>query len=201
MPVSPSDWDQLQQDIAEQFPLIERVCISGSLPAHSSAEDFRRLLDMLVAAGKQVWVDTSGAALHTALANPRVCTKINGAEIGEALGVQVDDFASAGRALDLLGERAPIACVITLGSAGALLATRQGRWLAQGPQIRVVSTVGSGDAFLGGLVSALERGEGWQEALRRGVAAGTANALSAGGGQFTQNDFQTIWEQTRVQSL
>lgn len=200
MPVSAADWKQLQQDIEKQLPSVSLVCISGSLPLGSSSEDFQALLSLLVEAGKQVWVDSSGVGLHTAFANPQICIKVNGDEMGEAQGLQVNDFSSAGRALDILGERAPAVCVITLGSAGAILATRKGRWLAKGPQIRVVSTVGSGDAFFGGLVSALDHGQDWPEALRSGVAAGTANALSAGGGRFALHDFQAIREQTQIQA-
>jgi 1-phosphofructokinase family hexose kinase len=200
MPVSASDWKQLQQDVEKKLSSVGLVCISGSLPPNSSAADFQDLLSMLVQAGKPIWVDTSGVALTAALAYPQLCVKVNADEIGEALGLQVNDYISAGRALDLLGERAPAVCVITLGSAGALLATRKGRWLAQGPQIRVVSTVGSGDSFFGGLVSALEQGQDWPEALRSGVAAGTANALSAGGGRFVLHDFQTIREQVQIQA-
>lgn len=199
-PVSVSDWKQLQQDVEKQLSSAELVSISGSLPLNSSREDFQDLLTMLVEAGKQVWVDTSGMALKTALAHPQICIKVNADEIGEALGLQVNDLSSAGRALDLLGERAPAVCVITLGSAGALLATREGRWFAKGPQIRVVSTVGSGDAFFGGLLSSLGHGQDWPEALRSGVAAGTANALSAGGGRFALHDFQAIRAQTQIQA-
>ena len=200
MPVSSSDWEQLQQDVAQQLSSTAQVCLSGSLPPQSSAEDFQSLLSALTNSGKQVWVDTSGAALDAALAIQDICIKVNGSEMGELVGSEVNDLPSAGRALDLLGERAPTACVFTFGSAGAVLANRTERWFAQGPQVSVVSTVGSGDSFLGGLLSALDRGEDWREALRSGVAAGTANALSAGGGRFALHDFQTIREQTRIES-
>ena len=93
-----------------------------------------------------------------------------------------------------------MACVITLGATGALLATSEGRWYAQGPHVPVVSTVGSGDSFLGGLVSERDSGKDWSEALRAAVAAGTANALSAGGGQFTIQEFRDIQKQVRVDS-
>jgi len=83
---------------------------------------------------------------------------------------------------------------------GALLATNEGRWHAQGPRVRVVSTVGSGDSFLGGLVSALDGGKNWPEALRDAVAAGTANVLSAGGGQFAFQEFKDFLEQIQIQA-
>jgi fructose-1-phosphate kinase PfkB-like protein len=131
---------------------------------------------------------------------PHVCVKVNGNEIGEVLGFEVNDVQSSRRALIQLGERGHPAALITLGSEGALLATRDGRWHAQGPQVAVVSTVGSGDAFLGGLVSALDRGKGWAESLCNAVAAGTANTLSAGGGQFKLQEFEEIRKQVQIEA-
>ncbi len=200
LPVSKSDWKRLGEDLLRCVSPGNLVCISGSLPLQSSAEDMQGLLRLLVEAGKHVWVDTSGAALDAALNDPGVCVKVNGNEIGAALGLEVQDLPSAKQALAMLGERGIKTCVITLGAAGALLSTTEGRWHAQGPRVRVVSTVGSGDSFLGGLVHALDGGDDWSLALGNAVAAGTANALSAGGGQFTLEEFKSIRKQIEIEA-
>jgi fructose-1-phosphate kinase PfkB-like protein len=44
--------------------------------------------------------------------------------------------------------------------------------------------VGSGDAFLAGLVVALERGADWADASRLALGAAAANAARAGAGRF-----------------
>src|SRR5689334_7172397 len=108
----------------------------------------------MVGAGRQVWVDTSGAALEASLTCPGVCIKVNGDEIGEAFGLAVKGAASARKALALLGERGVPVRVITLGATGAVLATEEGSWRARAPRVRLVSAVGSGDSFLAGLLSA-----------------------------------------------
>jgi fructose-1-phosphate kinase PfkB-like protein len=51
---------------------------------------------------------------------------------------------------------------------------------------------------LGGLVHALDVGKEWPDALRDAVAAGTANALSAGGGRFTVQEFKAIQKQVQI---
>ena len=198
--VSKSDWKRLQRDVGKYVSSATLSCISGSLPPNSSADNLQGLLRILVNSGKQVWVDTSGAALDTVLAFPEICIKVNGHEISKSLGFEVKDVRSAKRALRILGERGVAAGVITLGAAGALLATNEGRWHAQGPRVDVVSAIGSGDSFLGGLVSALDGGQDWSEALRAAVAAGTANALSVGGGQFSLQDFREIRDQIQIQA-
>jgi 1-phosphofructokinase family hexose kinase len=200
MPVSKSDWKRLQRDVRKHMVSVNLMCVCGSLPPNSSVDDFHALLSMLVDTGKQVWVDTSGTALDAVVTYPGICMKVNGDEIGKSLGFEVKDVRSAKRALMILGKQGPTTSVITLGSAGALLATNEGRWHAQGPRVPVVSTVGSGDSFLGGLVSALDHGKDYPEALRDAVAAGTANTLSAGGGQFAFQEFEEIREQIQIQA-
>jgi len=199
--ISTADWKQLSQDVQKQLPMVNRACLSGSLPPNSTAEDLRGLLRILVDSGKQIWVDTSGMALKVALDYPELCIKVNGNEIGDMLGLELNDLASAERALVLLREHGLTTSVITLGPVGALLATQEGKWHAQCPKVNVVSTVGSGDAFLGGFVSALDAGKDWPKALCDAVAAGTANTLSPGGGQFGIETFYEIHEQISVQAI
>ncbi len=200
MPVSKSDWEQLQAEVRKYISAASLVCVCGSLPPGSSDEDLRALLNILVETGKPVWVDTSGSALDTAIACPGICIKVNSDEISTVLGVKIKDASSAKRALSMLVERGVTASVITLGAGGALLATSDGRWHAQAPVVSVVSTVGSGDSFLGGLVNALDGGKGWPEALRDAAAAGTANALSIGGGRFTSQEFNNIRDQVQIRT-
>ena len=67
--------------------------------------------------------------------------------------------------------------MITLGDGGLLfMSAYDGGWYAQAPSVQVVSSVGSGDAFLGGLAIALDNGKDLPDALCDAVAAGTANA-------------------------
>lgn len=200
MPVSKLDWKRLQRDVRKHVSSASLSCVSGSLPPGSSPDDLRGLLRVLISSSRQVWVDTSGTALDTVLPIPGARIKVNGREISKSLGFEVNDVSSAKRALTLLGEHGLAAGLITLGAAGALLATDEGRWHAQGPSVRVVSTIGSGDSFLGGFVNALDRGADWPKALGDAIAAGTANVLSAGGGQFEIREFKDIREQVQIQA-
>ena len=197
---SSSDWKRLRRDVNKTISSADSVCISGSLPPGTPLDDFRKLLRITLQTSKQVWVDTSGAALDAVLAYPGLCVKVNDHEISKSLGLDMKDMETAKRALLILLERGLAGCAITLGAAGAFLATKAGRWHATGPQVRVVSSVGSGDSFLGGLVTALNGARDWPEALRDAVAAGTANTLLAGGGQFRLKEFERIREQVRVES-
>ena len=77
-------------------------------------------------------------------------------------------FASAAAALS-----PRLAVIVTLGAKGAIACHAGHRLSAAAPEVRAVDTTGAGDAFVGALAAALDRGEGLRSALGRAVAAGT----------------------------
>jgi 1-phosphofructokinase family hexose kinase len=191
----------LVSDVWEKSAKASQVCVSGSLPPGFSLDPFEVMLAGLVVQKKSVWVDTSGQALKSALRVMGINIKVNAAELSEALGMEISNAkqaASAARELCKLGiEKA----VITLGKQGAVLVSAAGSWVAQLPEIQIVSSVGSGDAFLGGLAFAFSKGLAPDHALRHAVAAGAANALCAGGGVLSLADFQNLCESAVVFSF
>jgi ribokinase len=62
--------------------------------------------------------------------------------------------------------------VVTLGAAGAVAVDGGERIAQAAPAVAVADTVGAGDALIGALAAALDRGASLREALRDGVAAG-----------------------------
>ena len=70
--------------------------------------------------------------------------------------------------------------VLTDGVAGAVGCDGSRVLRARGPGVRGAYPVGSGDAFLGGMVAALDQGADLADGLVLGMACGTANALVPG---------------------
>jgi 6-phosphofructokinase 2 len=68
----------------------------------------------------------------------------------------------------------------SLGPEGALYITSDQALRAIPPKIQVASAVGAGDSFLAGLLVKLSEGSTPLEALKFGVASGTATATIAG---------------------
>jgi len=65
------------------------------------------------------------------------------------------------------------AVVVTLGANGACAAHRGETLALRAPAVDVVDTVGAGDALIGALAAALDRGAALSDALREGLAAGS----------------------------
>jgi 1-phosphofructokinase family hexose kinase len=199
--VSDPEWARFEDDVLRAAAGADTVCFCGSLPPGVPATAFARMIAAARASGTPAWIDSSGMALEAALTVAPTGIKINGAEAGALLHHAIDDVRPALAAAAALRQSGIGAVVLTLGRLGAILAHETGRWWAEPPIVPTVSAVGSGDAFLGGLVLALTDGMPLAEALRHGVAAGAANARSAGGGAFAQADFAAALAATIVRSV
>ncbi|TVR97765.1 MAG: 1-phosphofructokinase family hexose kinase [Rhodospirillales bacterium] len=175
--VSPAEWSRFISDLARAAAAADVVCVSGSVPPGLDAE---AIADLVAAAGRggtPVWVDGSGDALSAALTARPFGIKINADEAGELLGCRVRSRQDAAAAAGSIIAHGVLAAAVTLGADGAVLACGDGTWIAGAPQVRAVSAVGSGDAFLAGLVVGWGRDLGPAAALQLATAAGAANAL------------------------
>jgi ribokinase len=117
-------------------------------PASALADDALRAIDVLVVnRGEGHWL---GAALG---------------------GTGGGDIALA----TSLAARLGTIVVLTRGADGAVAATQDGVWTIAALPITPVDTTAAGDAFVGVLAAALDRGQALEHALHRaGVAAGLA---------------------------
>jgi 6-phosphofructokinase 2 len=64
--------------------------------------------------------------------------------------------------------------------------------------VAVASTIGAGDSFVGGLVWALDRAAGLEQALRYGMAAGAAALLTAGTALCQPADVERLAQQVQL---
>lgn len=196
-PVQPETWDRFTADVLAHAESADVVCVSGSYPPAISAAEIARWFGTLANTGKPIWIDSSGTALGAALHTHGINVKVNGDEIGAALQCSVTDAASAADAAAQARQHTGKAVVVTMGKYGAVMVTDSGCYSAQPPDIPIMSDVGSGDSFLAALAIDGATAEG----LRRAIAAGTANALSVGGGQFSLHDFERVLAGTTVTTL
>jgi 1-phosphofructokinase family hexose kinase len=197
---SAADWDAFAETALVASVEAQLCLVSGSLPRGVAPAALGDLLGRLGAAGRRVIVDTSGAPLEAALAARPYGVKVNGAELGAALGrAEVGDVAAAAAALAELRAGGMALAAVSLGARGAVAADATGTWWACPPPIQLVSTVGSGDSLLAGISAGLLRGLPLPEALRLGVACGSADALTIGGGRIDGAEVQRLAALTRVE--
>lgn len=157
------------------------VVASGSIPPGVPDDFFARVLREAKRLGARTAVDTSGAALKEAVTEGAGIIKPNLNELSEFSGSKLDSDEACVTACRKLIDAGRVDMVaLTLGGDGALLVTKERALKAQAMDIEVVSAVGAGDSFLGGLVWALAQGQPDDAAFRVAVAAGSAAVMSAG---------------------
>lgn len=180
-------WVELMHAVSDLFEVGGWLTISGSLPRGAPDDGYRDLVGEARARGMRVALDTHGEWLRLGLAAAPDIVKVNAAESGALLGASAlrpeESVAAAVKIRELAGGVGHAAAV-TRGAEGVVVAAPDGRLFEGVPNERGRYPVGSGDAFLAGLVVALERGEGWPAALRLALGAAAANAELPGAGKF-----------------
>ena len=178
-------WPEFVDAASRLFRPGSWLTISGSMPRGVPEDGYRDLVAEARAAGMRVALDAEGEALRLALeAGPEI-VKVNVAEAAGLLGVPVgghDDALAACVKLRELAGGAGHAGIVTRGADGVTVAAPDGAMYEGVLFERGRYPVGSGDAFLAGLVVALERDEPWPAALRLALGAAAANAAVPGAG-------------------
>jgi fructose-1-phosphate kinase PfkB-like protein len=178
-PLTTAEWrsfaDATRMVVAGRRPW---VAVSGSLPEGVSAHDVASLVGYLRAAGARVAVDSSGHGLR-ALAPLADLVKVNRAEAEGLLGAQQPDAAAAARAMhDGLG----CDVVVTDGIRRGCAILREVEVTIPAPATTGRFSAGSGDAFLGGLLTAFDRGDSPEGAVALATSAAERNAQVPGQG-------------------
>ena len=197
--ISSEELNALRVRFRELLPASQTVSYSGSLPPGVPPDFYAELIELAREAGVKTALDTSGDALVQGATACPFLLKPNRQELA-ALGDEGGD-GWAGSALALRRRYGCEVALVTDGVRGAVLACGDGIWECDPPSVDVVSAVGSGDSFLAGFLWAWDEGQGPEQALRLGTAAGAANARHYGSGFCTRDEVETLALLTRPRRL
>jgi tagatose 6-phosphate kinase len=190
--------DEFTQHFAATVKRYAAITFSGSLPPGVPLDFYRQLIQIARDAQVSTILDSSGEALHLGLQARPTLVKPNEKEFVELAGRALNDRVEFAQAASEFAERYQTSIVISLGAEGALAASQHEVWHVCPPQLMIKSAVGSGDSTVAGIAYGLTHGCAFEEAIKYGVAAGTANALSMGAGVFTVDDFQRVLSQVSI---
>jgi 1-phosphofructokinase family hexose kinase len=156
------------------------LMLCGSLPPGAPASFYAKLIAMARQKKVKTLLHASGDALIEGIeARPTVVTpNQHEAErlLGRALLTRTQYLEAAGQ----IRAMGPESVVLSLGSRGAIGAFADGLYEALAPRVDAVCPIGSGDALTAAYVWSMRGKANAADALRWGVAAGTASARLAG---------------------
>jgi 6-phosphofructokinase 2 len=168
--------DALRTEVRALLPGTDYFVVSGGLPPGVADDFYAELIRDAKAAGVRVILDVAGPAFAEALHEGVYLVRSNRTDFQKFTGVfpaqpsDVEPFVE-----EWLAKGWAQVAVITLSTRGTILMTVDHCIEILPPAVKLVSAVGAGDSFVGGMAVALARD--WP--LEDAAAYGTAALLSA----------------------
>jgi 6-phosphofructokinase 2 len=154
---------------------------SGSLPPGVPEDIYAQLALMARRKRAKCIIDTSGKPLQLAIDAGLYLIKPNLGELSAYGGkayLRVEDAREIASGIVASGKCEVV--VVSMGAEGAMLVTKDKIEMYNSPKVERKSTVGAGDSMVAGIVYLLSQKNSISEAVRYGVACGTAATMNPG---------------------
>lgn len=200
--VTPSEVDKLRRKFAELLTRSHVVTISGSVPRGVPNTIYAELVAMAREKRLPVILDARDELLAEGVKAKPLMIKPNQLELSALMGEELAAPDGVVEAAKGLVESGISLVLVSLGQRGAILVSRrQGIWHAKPPEIKYVSSVGSGDAMVAAFAAGSSDGLGIEACLRLAVGAGAANAATLGAAQCKRESILELAQRVKVESL
>ena len=178
--LSPAELEKVEQTVKARLPKADWLMLCGSLGPGVPADFYARLIEIAQQQGVMTLLDTDGDPLLAGLEAKPTVVAPNQQEAERLLNRALltrGHFLEAAEKIQQMGAQS---VVLSLGARGAIGALGDRMWEAIPPRVDVLSPIGAGDAMAAAFVWARRKKKEFWEALRWGVAAGTASAKLPG---------------------
>ena len=174
------------------------LMVCGSIPPGVPPGFYGKLISMARHRKVKTLLHADGDALREGIAARPTVVAPNQHEAGRLLGQTLLTRTHYLEAAERIRQLGADSVVLTLGSRGAVGAFADGLMEALPPRIDAVCPIGAGDALMAAYAWARERRTSVAEALRWGVAAGTASARLPGMSFASLAQAREIYRQVEV---
>lgn len=174
-----------EEDLKRFYKTLEQIkegdllVLSGSVPKSLSDEIYAEVIAR-VPKGVRIILDARGKAFAKALEKGVYFTKPNRKELEEYFEREIPSLEELVAAAKELQKRGSKYVIVSRGGEGSFCVTEDKVLIGNAPKGKLISSVGAGDSMVAGILYALEKGCGIEEAYSYGIAAGSATAFSEG---------------------
>ena len=196
--ISKEEWNSMLDWIRQKSKSVKWFALSGSLPKGLPTTAYSEIIQIINENGAKAVLDSSGEALKNGIEAKPFAIKPNEHEIAAILGktsATENDLLEAGNRF--VNEGIEHVC-FTLGGEGAIFVNQFGYFKAEAPRVNVVNTVGSGDAFVGGLLYGFAHKEEINIAYKRAIACGSVNAMHRAIGYIDLKQVEALMEEIAI---
>ena len=182
-----------------QLAKISKYMVFGGSVAPGLEDDiYSELIGIAAQQGCRCVLDAEGELLKKGIdANPFII-KPNLHELQMLTGQRLDSTAEIKQAAKRIISGGVEIVLVSLGSDGAMIVTKDEAMLAHGMKVSVKNTVGAGDTMVSGAVKGLLDGGGAQEILRQAAAAATCSIMQEGTGLSDTSKLPEIYKSIQI---
>lgn len=156
----------------------DTVVFAGSAPSSLGNQVYNTLIPIAKKAGAEVVCDFEGQTLLDSLKYQPLLVKPNNHELADIFGVELNGLEDIEKyAREILAKGAKNV-IISMAGDGALLVTPEAAYFAKPIKGTVKNSVGAGDSMVAGFTGEYVKSGDPIEALKWGVACGTATTFS-----------------------
>jgi len=177
------------------------VTFNGTVPDSSLGDLYAVLIPIAKECGAVTILDSHGTEFALGINAKPYMVKPNKHEAGEWAGFELTTVKDCLNAIDRYHNFGIPLVVMSLGPEGALVSQNGVCLQACPPKIKEINAVGSGDALVAGFAIGLHLGDDIETMTRRGIAAGTANAMCWDIGHFAPDEVEKIASQVKITYL
>lgn len=187
------------QLLAERSQDSQYVVLSGRIPAGCTEKTYQRCMQAVK--DKKCILDCAGESLLHGIKEKPYLIKPNLPEMEALMKKELRTLRSLRDAALFLIEYGAQNVVVSMGKYGAMFVNKTTTLFAPALMVDARSTVGAGDAMVGGILAGLSEGASMQEAFRYGVAAGAASVMTDGTQLLYKKDFDLLLPKVTVQEV
>jgi 6-phosphofructokinase 2 len=195
--ITEAEWQRCLELTLEQEA--DYIVASGSLAPGIPDDFYKQLAERVKSSKTRLIVDTSGEELEACARAGVFLLKPNLHELEILSGHKFsneDSLIASSQEL-IKGGMAEV-FVISMGAGGAMYISADEAAKLRPPVVPVRSKVGAGDSMVGGMVWALAEGHSLLEAVRYGVAAGSATVMGSGTKLCEREDVLNIYKRVAI---
>lgn len=178
--ITENDIEKLLQKI-QNINSNDIVILSGNIPKCINENIYEIICKELDGKNVKFVVDASQKLLMNCLKYKPFFIKPNKEELEETFNTKIETKEEIIIYAQKLQEKGAQNVLISLGGEGAILLTEKKEvYYSNTPKGQVINTVGAGDSMVAGFVAGYLKKQDYKEALKLGIASGSATAFSAG---------------------
>lgn len=199
--LQPAEVKAIEKAVVQRLPKAKWLMLCGSLPPGVPTHFYSQLIEAARQQGVHTLLDTDSDPLTLSIeAGPTVVTP-NQSEAERLLSRALltrSHFVDAAQRIREMGAEN---VVLSLGARGAVGCSPDQVIEAIPPRVDAVCPIGAGDAMAAAFTWAMTKGKPFAEALRWGVAAGTASAMLPGISYPTLEQTRDIYKRVQMKPV